>query len=63
MQIEFRQIERIEIKPYDGQVHNLTTDTEEYIAEGVVVHNCPHVWSTRPDKVAKEDCKILWMGE
>ena len=25
--------------------------------------NCPHYWSTRPDKVAKEDCQMLWMGE
>jgi len=25
--------------------------------------NCPHVWETRPDKVTKEDCQILWMGE
>ena len=25
--------------------------------------NCPHYWSTRPDKIAKEDCQNLWMGE
>jgi len=25
--------------------------------------NCPHYWDTRPDKVAKEDCPTLWMGE
>jgi len=25
--------------------------------------NCPHLWSTNPDKVAKEDCPLLWMGE
>ena len=25
--------------------------------------NCPHYWDTRPDKVAKEDCQNLWMGE
>ena len=24
---------------------------------------CPHYWSTRPDKVAREDCPNLWMGE
>ena len=25
--------------------------------------NCPHTWSTRPDKTASEDCPNLWMGE
>jgi len=25
--------------------------------------NCPHIFSTRPDKVAAEDCPLLWMGE
>jgi len=24
--------------------------------------NCPHVWSTRPEKVARSECKLLWMG-
>ena len=24
--------------------------------------NCPHYFDTRPDKVAKEDCPMLWMG-
>jgi hypothetical protein len=23
---------------------------------------CPHVWATSPDKVAKEECPLLWMG-
>jgi len=23
---------------------------------------CPHVWDTRPDKVAKDECPNLWMG-
>jgi len=25
--------------------------------------NCPHLWSTDPDRVAREDCPLLWMGE
>jgi hypothetical protein len=25
--------------------------------------NCPHVWDTRPNVVASEDCQNLWMGE
>ncbi len=24
--------------------------------------NCPHSWSTRPDKVSAGDCKSLWLG-
>jgi len=24
--------------------------------------NCPHIFSTRPDKVSAEDCPLLWMG-
>jgi len=24
---------------------------------------CPHYWVTRHDKVAPEDCPLLWMGE
>ena len=23
---------------------------------------CPHVWNTKPDHIAKEDCPNLWMG-
>jgi len=25
--------------------------------------NCPHSWITYPEKVAKEECPLLWMGE
>lgn len=25
--------------------------------------NCPHTWDIRPEKVAKEECPLLWMGE
>jgi hypothetical protein len=25
--------------------------------------NCPHVWITHPERVAKEECPLLWMGE
>lgn len=24
---------------------------------------CPHIWVTRPDQWAKENCPLLWMGE
>jgi hypothetical protein len=25
--------------------------------------NCPHSWACNPDKVAKDECRDLWMGE
>ena len=25
--------------------------------------NCPHAWDIRPNKVTKDDCPLLWMGE
>jgi hypothetical protein len=25
--------------------------------------NCPHLWQTSPDRVAREECPLLWMGE
>jgi len=25
--------------------------------------NCPHGWRTMPERVAEEDCPLLWMGE
>ena len=48
---------------YKGRVYNLETENGEYAVNGVIVHNCPHTWETRPAKVAKEDCPLLWMGE
>jgi hypothetical protein len=25
--------------------------------------NCPHFWDIRPNKVTREECPLLWMGE
>ena len=25
--------------------------------------NCPHLWETHPERVAREDCPMLWMGQ
>ncbi len=25
--------------------------------------SCPHVWSCRPERVAPDECRLLWMGE
>ena len=63
MQIVFIEIEKIEVEPYSGTVFNLQTDTEEYVTNGVVVHNCPHTWSTNPNKVPSSECANLWMGQ
>lgn len=56
-------IERIDVVQYDGPVINLQTGAEEFVAEGVVVHNCPHAYTINPDRVARDDCPLLWMGE
>lgn len=58
-----RAIEAIEIEEYEGSVYNLKTESEEYVVAGVIVHNCPHLWETRPARLAKGDCIDLWMGE
>ena len=62
MKVFFEKIERIEIVQYDGIVYNLMTGDEEFVAENVVVHNCPHLWDTRPDTLPREQCQLLWMG-
>jgi hypothetical protein len=56
----FAEIYRIETKDYEGEVFNLQVESEEYIAGGVVVHNCPHYWETFPGKIT--DCALLWLG-
>ncbi len=57
------KVEIIEIVRYAGTVWNLETEHEEYVAEGVVVHNCPHVWDHEYEKRGKMACADLWMGE
>lgn len=59
----FVPIERIEVVTYRGELFNVETESEEYVVAGVVVHNCPHSWRINADKVAREDCPLLWMGE
>jgi hypothetical protein len=59
----FYPVEWIDVVPYDGNVFNLKTEAEEFVVAGVVVHNCPHSWKINADKVAREDCPLLWMGE
>ena len=57
----WKKIEKIEIVDYDGPVYNLRVDGPEcFIAEGIVVHNCPHDFAvSEPGKV---NCKELWRG-
>lgn len=63
VQITEERITRVEVESYEGLVFNLETEHEEYIVNGIVVHNCPHIWSTQPDKIARSECGELWMGE
>jgi hypothetical protein len=62
MQVEFVKIDRVTSDQYSGDVFNLQTENEEYIVGQIVVHNCPHIWDTRPEQVAREECADLWMG-
>lgn len=59
--IQLIEIREIEIEQYEGDVFNLETETEEYVASSIVIHNCPHLWDVKPDRAA--DCKLLWLGE
>jgi len=56
------KIETITKEKFEGYVYNLKTTNEEYVVNNVVVHNCPHLWDIRHDKVAREACPDLWMG-
>ena len=56
-------IDEIGIEEYEGLVFNLETEQGEYVVSGVVVHNCPHSWTTYPDRVAPDQCPMLWVGE
>ena len=62
-QVEFVEIEAILVEDYEGDLFNLKTESEDYVVDGVIVHNCPHEWEIRPDVVPPEHCRILWMGE
>lgn len=60
----FEKITAIEAIPYDGPVYNLQVRGPEcYIAEGIVVHNCPHTGKAITDrKLSRRECQELWMG-
>jgi len=62
MQIGSVRLRAIEKEEYEGPVYNLETESEHYVVEGVIVHNCPHNWSVKPEKVAPDQCRHLWMG-
>lgn len=62
METEFLPIEEITIEDYAGSVHNLKTDTEEYVVGGIVVHNCPHIWHVDGRELPEDRCALLWMG-
>ena len=45
---EYRPIEKIDVKPYDGMVYSLQVEKfEHYIADGIVTHNCLYVWKQK----------------
>jgi len=60
LKIEYVPIRAIEVEDYVGDVFNLQTENEEFIAEGIVSHNCPHLWDITTPKLSPEDCAGLW---
>ena len=45
---EYRPIEKIDVKPYDGMVYSLQVEKfEHYIADGIVTHNCLYGWKQK----------------
>lgn len=58
--LEFAAIDSIIVEDYEGDVFNLETEHEEFIAEGIVVHNCPHVFDYTTPRLSPEDCGNLW---
>ncbi|WP_423793055.1 translation initiation factor IF-2 [Methanocaldococcus indicus] len=53
--ISFDKIEDIEFIDYDGYVYDLSVETENFIANGVVVHNTTLLDKIRKTKVAKRE--------
>ena len=58
--LEWRAIDSIEVEDYVGDVFNLETEHEEFIAEGIVVHNCPHWFDYTVPKLPPDGCQDLW---
>ena len=63
MQVYKAEVEAITKEPYEGDVFNLETENEEYVVLDVVVHNCPHGWQISYDRVPRDQCQFLWMGQ
>jgi hypothetical protein len=60
---EWSRIGSLEMMEYDGPVYNLQVGGPEcYVAEGIVVHNCPHELETRRDRRYRVQCDKLWRG-
>lgn len=53
--IAFVEVEDVEIIDYDGYVYDLTTETHNFIANGIVVHNTTLLDKIRKTRVAKRE--------
>jgi translation initiation factor 5B len=53
--IDFVEIEDIELIDYDGYVYDLTTETHNFIANNIVVHNTTLLDKIRRTRVAKRE--------
>jgi len=53
--IAFVEVEDIEVIDYDGYVYDLTTETHNFIANGIIVHNTTLLDKIRKTRVAKRE--------
>jgi len=53
--IDFVEIEDIELVEYDGYVYDLTTETHNFVANGIIVHNTTLLDKIRKTRVAKRE--------
>jgi len=63
-QFSFEKVTAIDTEEYSGDVYNLrVADDACFVAEGIVVHNCPHTVFTMPSvQMTPEECSELWIG-
>jgi hypothetical protein len=65
MKYRYIAVNNICVEQYEGAVFNLRVPADEcFIAEGIVVHNCPHHVRPAPKrKLTTAECGELWVGQ
>jgi translation initiation factor 5B len=53
--VDFIEVEDVEVIDYDGYVYDLTTETHNFVANGIIVHNTTLLDKIRKTRVAKRE--------